>query len=168
MWSFYEERYAGKLAAFLRCFRGIYLGVFFNVMIMGGVTLAAIKIGGVLFGISPVAVVFVAGLVTVIFSAAGGFLGVIITDYGVVCHLHGRCHSGPLGLHWTTRVWVVWTDCYPIQPLQEKLPFFPDFSDPAAFVPLLIIPLTLQWWTVWYPGSETRWWRLCSTANAGS
>ncbi|MHC4291831.1 MAG: sodium:solute symporter family transporter, partial [Planctomycetota bacterium] len=43
--EFYEIRYSGKTAAFLRGFRAIYLGVFFNVMIMGTVSLAAIKIG---------------------------------------------------------------------------------------------------------------------------
>jgi Na+/proline symporter len=46
--GFYELRYSGKPAAFLRGFRAIYLGVFFNCMIMATVTLAAIKIGGVL------------------------------------------------------------------------------------------------------------------------
>ena len=49
--GFYELRYSGKPAAFLRGFRALYLGVFFNVMIMATVTLAAIKISGVLLGI---------------------------------------------------------------------------------------------------------------------
>ena len=68
--EFYEMRYSGKAASFLRGFRAIYLGVFFNIMIIGLVTLAAIKIGGVMLGLSPQAVVLWAGLVTVIFSAA--------------------------------------------------------------------------------------------------
>ena len=53
--EFYELRYSGKWAAFLRGFRAIYLGVFFNVVIMAAVTLAAIKIGGVLLGLTPFA-----------------------------------------------------------------------------------------------------------------
>ncbi len=77
--EFYELRYSGRPAAFLRGFRAIYLGVFFNVMVMAIVTLAAIKIGGVLFGLSPVATVTVAGSVTVLLSAAGGLRSVILT-----------------------------------------------------------------------------------------
>ena len=46
--EFYEIRYSGKPAAFLRGFRAIYLGVFFNVIIMGTVCLAGIKLGGVM------------------------------------------------------------------------------------------------------------------------
>ena len=42
--EFYELRYSGKPAAFLRAFRAIYLGFFFNVVIMASVSLAAIKI----------------------------------------------------------------------------------------------------------------------------
>jgi SSS family solute:Na+ symporter len=151
--EFYEERYAGKLASFLRGFRGIYLGVFFNVMIMGGVTLAAIKIGGVLFGISPVAVVFVAGLVTVAFSAAGGFLGVIITDIVLfVTSIVGAILAAWFALDHPSVGGLDGLLSHPA--VAGKTSIFPDFSDPAAFIPLMIIPLTLQWWTVWYPGSE--------------
>jgi Na+/proline symporter len=38
--------------------------------------------------------------------------------------------------------------------LTEKLSFFPDFSNPSVYVPLLIIPIAVQWWSVWYPGAE--------------
>src|SRR4030042_2251625 len=51
--EFYELRYSGKTAAFLRGFRSLYLGVFYNVLIMATVSLAAIKIGGVLMELSP-------------------------------------------------------------------------------------------------------------------
>ena len=43
--EFYELRYSGKPAAFLRGFRALYLGLIFNVLIMGAVSLAAIKFG---------------------------------------------------------------------------------------------------------------------------
>ena len=46
--EFYDLRYSGKPAKFLRAFRAIYLGVFFNVMIMASVSLAVIKIGVIL------------------------------------------------------------------------------------------------------------------------
>ena len=70
---------SGKTAAFLRGFRAIYLGVFFNVMIMAMVSLAAIKIGGIMLGLSPINCVLWASLITVIFSSLGGFKGVLIT-----------------------------------------------------------------------------------------
>jgi solute:Na+ symporter, SSS family len=79
--EFYELRYSGRTATFLRAFRALYLGVFFNVMIMASVTLAAIKIGGVLLGLSPVETVVIAGGVTVAFSTLGGLRGVLLTDF---------------------------------------------------------------------------------------
>ena len=79
--NFYELRYSGAPAAFLRGFRAIYLGVFFNVMIMATVTLAAIKISGVLLGLDPYATVVIAALITVIYAATSGLWGVVTTDF---------------------------------------------------------------------------------------
>ena len=61
--EFYELRYSGKPAKYLRAFRALYLGVFFNVMIMASVCLAGIKIGGVLLGLSPFECVFYLSLI---------------------------------------------------------------------------------------------------------
>src|SRR5690554_1533108 len=79
--EFYELRYSGKSAAFLRGFRAIYLGVFFNVVIMANVCLAAIKIGHVMFGFSEFQSLFIACSVTGIYSMLGGLRGVLITDF---------------------------------------------------------------------------------------
>ena len=79
--EFYEMRYSGKSAAFLRGFRGIYLGVLFNIIIMGMVSLAAIKIGDIMLGLNKYEVIGYSALVTVIFSALGGFKGVLLTDF---------------------------------------------------------------------------------------
>ena len=76
--NFYELRYAGAPAAFLRAFRAIYLGVFFNIMIMATVTLAAIKIAGVLLGLDPYVTVVLAALVTMVYSTTSGLWGVEI------------------------------------------------------------------------------------------
>lgn len=51
--EYYEVRYSGKTAAFLRGFRAVYLGLFFNVFIMASTTLAAIKIGASMLGLTP-------------------------------------------------------------------------------------------------------------------
>ena len=78
--EFYELRYSGWGGRFLRGFRAIYLGVIFNVMAMSGVTLAAIKIGEIMLGLSPIVTILYAGTITVAFSTVGGFRGVVYTD----------------------------------------------------------------------------------------
>src|SRR5690554_4929382 len=79
--EFYELRYSGKSASFLRGFRAIYLGVFFNIIIMANVCLAAIKIGHVMFGLSAYQVLLITTPVVVIYSALGGLRGVLLTDF---------------------------------------------------------------------------------------
>jgi Na+/proline symporter len=79
--NFYELRYSGRPAAFLRGFRAIYLGVFFNIMIMATVTLAAIKIVGVLLGLDPYMTVVLAALITMVYSTTAGLWGVVVTDF---------------------------------------------------------------------------------------
>jgi Na+/proline symporter len=36
----------------------------------------------------------------------------------------------------------------------DKLNWMPDFSNWLAWVPMLLIPVAVQWWAVWYPGAE--------------
>jgi len=151
--EFYELRYSGKPAAFLRGFRAIYLGIFFNVMVMAAVTLAAIKIGGVLFGLSPLATVAIAGSVTVAFSAAGGLRSVILTDLV----LFGVAMIGSLAAAWFS---VTHPKVGGLAALMshadvtDRLDLVPDFGRPEVLVPLFIMPLAVQWWAAWYPGSE--------------
>ena len=77
--EFYELRYSGAEATFLRGFRAIYLGVFFNVMIMASVLLAGIKIGGIMLGLSPVQSVLIVSFITVLYSALGGLRGIAVS-----------------------------------------------------------------------------------------
>jgi Na+/proline symporter len=151
--EFYELRYSGKAAAFLRGFRAIYLGVFFNILIMATVSLAAIKIGSVLLGVSPWVTLTVASVVTVIYSSLGGLRGVLITDFfqfflaiiGTVLaawFILGTPEIGGLDALLSHKL------------VADKIAIFPDFSDPEIYVPLFLIPLAVQWWSVWYPGSE--------------
>ena len=37
---------------------------------------------------------------------------------------------------------------------QDKLSIVPSFDDPDVYIPLLIVPLAVQWWSSWYPGAE--------------
>ncbi len=151
--EFYELRYSGKGAAFLRAFRALYLGVFFNVVIMATVSLAAIKIGGVMLGLSPVQTLLIASVVTVVYSSLGGLKGVLLTDFfqffiaiigsfGAAYYIIDLPEIGSV------------SNLLSHEMVTDKLDFFPDFSDPNAFIPFLILPLAIQWWATWYPGAE--------------
>ena len=151
--EFYEKRYGGRAASFLRGFRSIYLGLFFNVLIMGSVTLAAIKIGAVMLGLEPWVTVLGASIVVVIYSALGGLKGVIWADffqYGIA--MFGAVLAAVVAVRQPEVGGLEGLLTHPA--LQETLSYFPDLSDPSFYVPLLIIPLAVQWWSVWYPGAE--------------
>jgi len=151
--EFYEHRYSGKMASFLRGFRGIYISVFFNIMIMASVTLAAIKIGAVLFQTSPVQLVLIAGAVTVIFSAVGGFLGVLLTD--VLLFVMAMIGSAAVAYFSLSHPEVGGLEgLIKHSNVIDKLSFLPDMTDPSQYIPILVVPLAVQWWSVWYPGSE--------------
>ena len=151
--EFYELRYGGAPARFLRKFRAVYLGVIFNVITMSAVTLAAIKIGGIMLGLEPWQTVISAGLITVTFSALGGFKGVVYTDFLLFFVAMG----GAIGAaHYLVNL----PEVGGIQALManenvvDKLSILPDFSNKQALITLFIIPLAVQWWSSWYPGAE--------------
>ena len=151
--EFYEIRYSGKAAAFLRGFRALYLGIAFNVLAMAGVTLAAIKIGEIMLDLEPIWTVTIAGLVTVIFSAMGGFRGVILTD----CILFVTAIFGSFVAAWFAiyHPAVGGLDNLVSHPnVVGKLQMLPSLDDKEMMITLLIIPIAVQWWSVWYPGSE--------------
>src|SRR5687768_6229232 len=151
--EFYELRYSGKPAAFLRAFRGIYVGVLINVLIMGAVTLAAVKFGSVLFGLTPVQCIVAAGTATVIFSAAGGFRGVVISDsYLFLLAMTGSIAAAVFAVNHPAVGGLEALFAHPN--LAGKTDFVPSLSDPAIFVTLMVMPLLVQWWSVWYPGAE--------------
>ncbi len=151
--EFYEIRYSGKPAAFLRGFRAIYLGFFFNVLIMASVSLAAIKLGGVMLGLSPVQTILIAGSITVLYSVIGGLRAVIFTDFfqflvamagGIWAAFIAVQHPsiGSLGALFSN------------PNVASKLSLLPDFNNSTILIPVLIIPIAVQWWSVWYPGAE--------------
>ena len=151
--EFYEMRYSGKSAAFLRGFRAIYLGVVFNIIIMATVCLAAIKIGHVMFGFSAGTTLVYASVVTLAYSLLGGLKGVLITDF--VQFIIAMAGS----------IWATWyiLDLPEINGManlithpnvQEKLDLLPDFSNTDMMMGIFIIPIAVQWWSTWYPGAE--------------
>jgi SSS family solute:Na+ symporter len=151
--EFYELRYNGRAAAFLRGFRALYLGLVFNVLVMGTVSLAAVKFGEIVLGLPGWLTLSIAGSITLIYSTMGGLKAVIITDFvqftlAMIGSIWGMLYI--LGLpeigglsNLVSHVNVV-----------EKISLFPDFSDPNIWVPVLLVPLAVQWWASYYPGSE--------------
>ena len=136
--EFYEKRYSGKEAAFLRAFRAIYLGLFFNVMIMASVSLAGIKIGGLLLDLSPVECAFFTSVFTVIYSTLGGLRSVIFTDFI-------QFILAMIGSIWAC-IYIVSMDeigglnsLFTHSNVENKLNFFPDINDYKSFFSLFII-----------------------------
>jgi SSS family solute:Na+ symporter len=157
--EFYEIRYSGKIAAFLRGFRSIYLGVFFNVLIMGTVSLAAVKIGGVLLNLSPMKTIIVAMAVTVIYCGFGGIRSVLITDFilfsfamfGAIMAAVVACRLpevGGLSSLFSNPNVIDKLSMIPVQKTDTGLKFM------ETFIPVMLIPIAVQWWSVWYPGAE--------------
>jgi Na+/proline symporter len=151
--SFYELRYGGKSAAFLRGFRALYLGLVFNVLVMATVSLAVIKLGGILLGWPGWLTLLVTCSITLVYSVMGGLRAVILTDF--VQFILAMVGS----------VWAAWwiLDLPEIGGLDgllthpsvvPQLSLLPDLSDADAWIPMLLIPLAVQWWSSYYPGAE--------------
>jgi solute:Na+ symporter, SSS family len=158
--EFYEIRYSGQAASLVRGFRALYLGLFYNCIIMATVNLAAVKIAGILFGLDRWQTLLGVGLLNVVFATYAGLWGVLVIDMiqffikmsaviaaayfavmspqvgglgGLMDKLATR--RGPGGLDYTS--------------------FFPDFSSNIDLaIAVFVMPIAVQWWAVWYPGSE--------------
>src|SRR5512143_2351194 len=79
--EFYEIRYSGKAASFVRGFRSVYLGLFFNCFIMATVNLAAAKIANVVLGWPMPRTLLICALLNIAFAATSGLWGVLVTDF---------------------------------------------------------------------------------------
>ncbi len=151
--EFYELRYSGKAAAFLRGFRALYLGLIFNVLVMGTVSLAAIKFGEIMLGWPGWMTLSIACSITLIYSTLGGLKAVIITDFV-------QFILAMLGSVWAMIFILDLPEIGGIANLishanvVDKISLFPDFSDKNVWIPVLLVPLAVQWWASYYPGAE--------------
>jgi len=151
--EFYEIRYSGKTAAFLRGFRAIYLGFFFNVMVIASVSLAFIKIAAVMLGLSPATALIIAAVVVVFYSGLGGLKSILYTDLfqfsvamiGAVGAAYYVTKSPDIG---------GLSALFSHPGVSSKLSLIPSFRETDVFLSILIIPLAVQWWAAWYPGAE--------------
>ena len=150
--EFYELRYSGPAATWVRGFRAVYLGVVFNVVIMASVNLAAAKIANVLLGWPIGQTLLVCGVINVAFAATSGLWGVLVTDFiqfgiamggSFAAAVYALRHPAVGGLEGL------------FAKIDTKtLAFVPDLTDWTVALPIFIVPLTVQWWSTWYPGAE--------------
>ena len=151
--EFYELRYSGKAAAFLRGFRALYLGLVFNVLVMAAVSLAAVKFGEIVLGLPGWMTLTIACSITLAYSALGGLKAVIITDFV-------QFILAMIGSVWAMLYILNLPEVGGLSNLishinvSDKLSLIPDFSDPNVWVPVMLVPLAVQWWASYYPGAE--------------
>lgn len=151
--EFYEIRYGGKAAAFLRGFRAIYLGLIFNIIILASVLLAGIKISSTMLGLSSLETVLIVSVVTLFYTVLGGLRSVILTDlFQFIIAMVGSVFAA---IYIVNMPEVGGLSSLLARPeLQDSLRLVPELSNRDAWMALLIIPLAVQWWAVWYPGAE--------------
>ncbi|MEE3150325.1 MAG: sodium:solute symporter family protein [Candidatus Neomarinimicrobiota bacterium] len=151
--EFYELRYSGKAAAFLRGFRALYLGLVFNVLVMGAVSLAAVKFGEIVLGWPGWLTLIIACSITLAYSTLGGLKAIIITDFvqfslAMIGSIWAMIYI--LGLEQIGGLSNLITH----ENVVDKLALIPDLSDPDIWIPILLVPLAVQWWASYYPGAE--------------
>ena len=151
--EFYELRYSGKAAAFLRGFRALYLGLVFNVLVMGAVSLAAVKFGEIVLGWPGWLTLTIACSITLAYSTLGGLKAIIITDFvqfslAMIGSIWAMIYI--LGLEQIGGL----SNLIAHANVVDKLALIPNLSDPDIWVPILLVPLAVQWWASYYPGAE--------------
>ncbi|HEY3137934.1 MAG TPA: sodium:solute symporter family protein [Blastocatellia bacterium] len=150
--EFYEIRYSGKAASFVRGFRSIYLGLFFNCVIMAAVNLAAAKIASVVLGWPMKQTLIICAVLNIAFAATSGLWGVLVTDF----IQFGIAMTGSFAAAYFA---LKQPEVGGLAGLFEKidpktLSLLPDFGDWDTTASVLFIPIAVQWWSVWYPGAE--------------
>jgi len=150
--EFYEIRYSGPPARLLRGFRAVYLGLFFNCVIMATVNLAAAKIGNIVLGWPMERTLLVCAVMTIFFASVSGLWGVLVTDsIQFLITMTGTFAVAYFALK-QPEVGGLSGLLAKVPP--KSLDLLPDFGDWSTALAVFILPLTIQWWSVWYPGAE--------------
>jgi Na+/proline symporter len=153
--EFYELRYSGRMAAFLRGFRAIYLGFFFNVMVIASVSLAFIKLAGIMMGIQPAQALIMAALIVVFYSSLGGLKSILWTDlfqFGFA--MFGAIIAAVLVVKGLPDEVNGLSGLLAHENVAGKLNLFPTLNQTDQLLYIFIMPIAVQWWAVWYPGAE--------------
>ncbi|MCA1801495.1 MAG: Na+:solute symporter [Rhodothermaceae bacterium] len=151
--EFYELRYSGRMAAFLRGFRAVYLGFFFNVMIIATVSLAFIKIAAVMLGLQPSTALIIASVIVVFYSGLGGLKSILWTDLFQFSFAMAGAVIAAVYVVNSPEVGGL-SNMLSHPNVADKLSLVPSISQPELFISIFLIPIAVQWWSVWYPGAE--------------
>ena len=158
--EFYELRYSGKAAGAVRGFRAVYLGFFFNIIIMASVNLAACKIAAVLFGFQRWQTLLAVGVLNVVFAAHSGLWGVLVID---MIQFFIKMSAVIAAAYFAVKLPQVGGLSGLVEKLSHThgpggvnyLSMLPDFSSNWDLaIAVFIMPMAVQWWAVWYPGAE--------------
>jgi solute:Na+ symporter, SSS family len=158
--EFYEIRYSGAAASVVRGFRAVYLGLFFNCMIMATVNLAACKIAGILFGLERWQTLLFVGILNVAFAAHSGLWGVLVIDMiqffikmtAVIAAAWFALQAPQVG---GLSALIDKLSATPGPGGLSYLNVLPDFTNHWDIaLAVFIMPVAVQWWAVWYPGAE--------------
>jgi Na+/proline symporter len=164
--EFAEIRYAGRPAAFLRGFRALYLAVPINLIIMGWVNLAMVKILETIFGVGKseaLLLVFGIMVLTAFISTLSGLWGVLVMDLfqfalkmGMVIVL-AVCAVNAVGGMAALKAKLRALDATRAAVGGgggSILSFTPDLG--SAWMPMLtfFVYVAVNWWATWYPGAE--------------
>jgi Na+/proline symporter len=158
--EFYEIRYSGKAASAVRGFRALYMGLLFNCVIMATVNLAAVKIASVLFGLDRWQTLLAVGLLNVVFATQSGLWGVLVID---MAQFFIKMAAVIAAAYFAVNLPQVGGMSGLVEKLSHTrgpgglnyLSMLPNFtSNWELVVAVFIMPLTVQWWAVWYPGAE--------------
>lgn len=153
--EFYELRYAGRAASFVRGFRALYLGLFFNCWIIATVNLALVKIAGVLFGWPRWETLAIAVVVPIVFAATAGLWGVMVTDMIQFCiTMTSAFAAAYFAVHAPGVGGLAPLIAHVAQHSPGALSLLPNLHDWRTALGIFVIPITVLWWSVWYPGAE--------------
>ncbi len=151
--EFYEVRYSGKTAAILRGFRAIYLGFFYNVLVLASASLAFIKITTIMLGGDPLFALISISILVLVYSTIGGLKSILWTDFFQFIFATGGAILTAYLVINSPEVGGI-SNLIQHEAVHNKLRFLPDFTDTRMLLIVFVIPLTIQWWAAWYPGSE--------------
>jgi SSS family solute:Na+ symporter len=154
--EFTELRYSGKPAAILRGFRALYLALPINLIILGWVTLAMVKIIELSIGVDKWIAVGICVLVTLAYSVLSGLWGVVMTDFlQFIIAMVGSIVLAIFALDAVEGISGLKAGLVRIYGMEHgALDFTPDIGSVWMPVTAFLVYLAVNWWAAWYPGAE--------------
>jgi SSS family solute:Na+ symporter len=154
--EFTELRYSGKPAAILRGFRALYLAIPINLIILGWVTLAMVKIIELSIGVDKWIAVGICVIVTLSYSVLSGLWGVVVTDFlQFIIAMVGSIVLAIFALDAVNGIGGLKESLSAIYGSDHgALNFTPEIGSVWMPVSAFMVYLAVNWWAAWYPGAE--------------